>query len=117
MSCDGLLCGSGEKNCAVAIGFKVDTNVEALSCVMEIFDSCRGTLDWKLESFIDKFCGCAVGIGCLDYTDRKFRSETRFFAEFAEKNSSKCSDTVAIEKAELEIVVDKIVDDSISVAV
>ena len=40
----------GKEDCAVTIGFKVDSAIVPLSLVMEVLDSRRGTRNWDFLS-------------------------------------------------------------------
>ena len=37
----------GKQNCAVPIGFEVDTNIVVLRCVMKVLDTRGDALDWE----------------------------------------------------------------------
>jgi len=53
----------------VAVGFKVDANVEALGGVVQVLDSRVGAEDRQLEVLLDVLGGGAVGVGSLDNAD------------------------------------------------
>lgn len=59
----------GECHCAVAVGLKVDTDVEAQSGVVEMLDTGVGADDGELQDLFDVICAGAVGVGGLDDTD------------------------------------------------
>ena len=111
---DSLL---GEDDGAVAVGLKVDTDVELGSGVVEPLDAGWGANGWETEGLGDVVGGGTVGIGSLDDTDLQVFCELGLACKVTDEGGRKSSDLVAVEETETVLWVLEVVDDSVGVTV
>lgn len=106
----------GEEDGAVAVGFKVDADVEFGRGVVEVLDARVGADDGQLEVVRDVVGAGAVGVRGLYHADLEFR-ETGALGEVADEECGQSGDAVAVEEAEAVFRIDEVVDYSVSITV
>jgi hypothetical protein len=87
----------GEEYSAVAISFKVDTNIEALGSVVEVLDASRRANYGKLEHLLYIIGGSAVSVCSLNKADLQLFAETCISSHFSKKNSAKRRNAIAVK--------------------
>ena len=70
----------------MAVCFKVDTNIEAVSRVMKILDASRSTDDGQLQNLLDVLGRSSVGIGCLDNANLQLVGKARCASQFCDED-------------------------------
>jgi hypothetical protein len=107
----------GEEHSAVAIRFKVHTDIEALGSVVEVLDASRRANYRKFEHLLYIFGGSAVSVCSLNKTDPQLFAETCISSHFSKKNSAKRRNAITIEQMKHFIVIEVVVDNTVSIAV
>ena len=82
-----------------------------------MFDAGRSTNDGKIKVLGYVGGAGAIGVGCLDHPNFQFFAEAGVAGEVAYEGSCECCNAVAVEKMEGVIGIDKIIHDSICIAV
>lgn len=111
---DSLL---GEDDGAVAVGLKVDADVELGGGVVEPLDTGWCADSWEAEGLGDVVGGGTVGIGSLDDTDLQVLCELGLARKVTDEGGRESSDLVAVEETETVLWVLEVVDDSVGVTV
>lgn len=106
-----------ESDGAVAVGLKVDTDVEPQGGVVEMLHTSVGANDGELEDLLDVVGASTVGIGGLNDTNLQLLRNTSIASEIADERGRKSSDAVAIQEAEDVALVNEVVDQTVSIAV
>jgi hypothetical protein len=87
----------GEEHSAVAISFKVDTDIEALGSVVEMLDASRRANYRKFEHLLYIFGGSAVSVCSLNKADPQLFAETCISSHFGKKDSAKRCNAITVE--------------------
>ena len=101
----------------MTVGLEIDTNVELLSGMMQVFDTSRGAVDLELQVLLDVVGSRAVGIGSLHHTNLDRVSQARLADKITEERGDKRGDPVAIKKAEHVVLVLEVVDNAVGISV
>lgn len=101
----------------MAVGLKVDTNIEAQGSVVKMLDTGGSALDGELEVPLDKVGRGAVGVGGLDDTNLDLVGETGPASKISNKRSGQGGDAVTVEKVEDLVLANVVEDDAISITV
>lgn len=114
---DDFQCILREGDGAVAVGFKVDTDVEAKGGVVKVFYTGVGADDGKLEHFFNVVGTGAVGIGGLNNADFELLGNTGTTGEIANERGSQGGNAVTVQEAEDVAIIDEVVDKTVGVTV
>ena len=106
-----------EDHGAVAIGLKVDANVEARGRVMQVLDARGRADDGQAQGFGDVGRAGAVRVGRLHHADLQLISQPSKPRNFADKGRHERGDLVAVEQVEGAVGVGVVVHDAVGVAV
>ena len=106
-----------ESHSAVAVGLKVDTNVEPQGSVVEMLHTSVGANDGQLQDLLNVVGAGTVGVSSLDNTDLQLLRNTSIAGEVADERGRKSGDAIAVKKAEDVALVNKVIDQTVSIAV
>lgn len=101
----------------MAIGLKVDTDIEAKGCVVKVLHTSVGANDGELQHLLNVVGTGTVGISSLDNTDLQFLRNASAPGEIANEGSSEGSNSVTIQESEEIALVNEIVNQTVGVSV
>jgi hypothetical protein len=106
-----------EEDCAVAIGFEVDTNVKSFSGVMQMFDTSWGAIHWQFHHLLYVFGRGAVGVSGLDDPNLELVANTSNSRLISDEVGGQSCYPVTIKEMEFFIFIDEIIDYAISISI
>jgi hypothetical protein len=102
---------------AVAVSFKVDTDVKAESGVVKVLHTGVGADDGKLEHLFNVVRAGTVGVGGLDDANLELLGNASVASKVANERGGESGNTVTVQKAENVALVDKVVNQTVSITV
>lgn len=101
----------------MAVGLEVDTNVESQGSVVEMLHTSVGANDRQLQHLLDVVGASTVGVSGLDDTDLQLLRNTSIAGEVADERGRESGDAIAVKEAEDVALVNKVIDQTVSIAV
>lgn len=114
---DVLECVVREDDRTMAVSLKVDTDVELLGGMVEVFDPSRRAVDLQFKILLNVLGRCAVRICGLYNTNLECISKSTLTYQIAKERCHKSCNSVTVKKSENVLCVLEVVDDTVGVAV
>lgn len=106
-----------ESNGTMAVGFKVNANVEAHGGMVKMFNTGVGTDGLKLQHFFNVIRAGAIRVGGLNDTNLEVLRNTSTSGQIANEGGGQSGNAITVKEAEDVALINKIVDQTVRVTV